>query len=182
MDLHDFKNGKMYFDEELSEEATVLLEMAASSYASSNTEPFLLKAFFLQPKSLTVIVALYRYYFYQHKYKDALTAAHWAMQMAAERIELTEYWQKLTLQILGYSAMRSMEMVRFYLLALKGAGYLNLRLGAYQEGLNMLEKVVELDSEDRLGAKVLLDTFRNELHEQESLVDGARSSPGRSLF
>jgi tetratricopeptide (TPR) repeat protein len=174
MDLHDFNKGKMYFDEDLAAEAGLLLEMAASSYALASTEPFLLKAYFLEPKSLTVIVAIYRYYFYEHKHKDALKAAHRAMEVAAEKIELTECWQKLNIKILGYSAMRSMETVRFYLLALKGAGYLNLRLGEYDEGISMLEKVAELDSEDRLGAKALLETINNELRGDQIEMDEAQ--------
>ena len=51
-----------------------------------------------------------------------------------------------------------MTLVRFYLLALKGAGELNLRLGNMDLGIQMLEKVVELDSEDRLGVTALLNT------------------------
>jgi len=156
VDLHDFNNSKMYFDEELPEETAMLLEMAASNYANNSTECLLLKAYFQQPESLTVIVALYRYYFYQHKLKDAMTAANAAMQVAAKRIELHESWQQLTVKKIGYAAMRSMEMLRFYLLALKGAGYLNLRMGAHKEGIRMLEKVLELDHKDRLGAKALL--------------------------
>ena len=176
MDLHDFNNGKMYFEEDLSPEASLLLEMAASNYALNRTEPFLLKAYFLEPKSLTVIVALYRYYFYQHKHKDALRAAHRAMSLAADQTELSVPWQELTIKILGYSAMRSMALVRFYLLALKGAGYLNLRMGEWEEGIRMLEKVSELDQEDRLGAKSLLDTVRNEWRENQQSVKEARTN------
>lgn len=171
MDLQDYKSGKMYFDEYLSADAALLLEMASSDYAHSSTEPFLLKACFLEPKSLTVIVALYRYYFYQHKYKDALVAAFRAMQVAAERVELEDSWQKLNIKALGYSAMRSMELVRFYLLALKSAGYLNLRLGAHEEGVSMLEKVVELDKDDRLGALALLKTVKEAQQEDLSSLE-----------
>jgi hypothetical protein len=39
---------------------------------------------------------------------------------------------------------------------LKAAGYINLRLGRLEQGRTMLEKLVELDSHDRLGGKALL--------------------------
>jgi hypothetical protein len=50
-----------------------------------------------------------------------------------------------------------MTIVRFYLLALKGAAYLELRLGKEDNAVLRLKKILELDSEDRLGAKVLLN-------------------------
>jgi hypothetical protein len=50
-------------------------------------------------------------------------------------------------------------MVRFYLLALKGAAYLNFRMGKIDEGVRMLNKVIELDSNDRLGAKALMQAI-----------------------
>jgi hypothetical protein len=46
--------------------------------------------------------------------------------------------------------------LRFYLLALKGAAYLNLRLDKLAQGRAMLEKLIRLDPEDRLGAAALL--------------------------
>jgi hypothetical protein len=49
------------------------------------------------------------------------------------------------------------------MLALKGAGYLQLRLGDYETALARLEKVSELDSNDRLGAKALIDVAREAL-------------------
>jgi len=51
----------------------------------------------------------------------------------------------------------SMGMVRFYLLGLKAAGYLNLRLQKWQTAIDMLLKVSELDQADRLGAAALLE-------------------------
>ena len=44
---------------------------------------------------------------------------------------------------------------------LKGAGYLNLRLGDIDTGVAMLSKVIELDAEDRLGAVALLKTVED---------------------
>jgi hypothetical protein len=57
--------------------------------------------------------------------------------------------------------MQSMTLVRFYLLLLKGAGYLNLRLGKIDKGKTILEKVVELDTQDRLGALALLNVVES---------------------
>ena len=75
MDLHEFKGGKMYFEESLSDVVKELLDGAADAYGEGDAEKPLLKAFYLSPHSLTVLVALYRYYYYQHRYEDALAAA-----------------------------------------------------------------------------------------------------------
>ncbi len=90
--------------------------------------------------------------------KEALTAAFVAMELAAKKSNFFLPWQDMNISQIGYGVMESMTMVRFYLLALKGAGYLNLRLDNLDEGIAMLEKVLELDKEDRLGAGLLLST------------------------
>jgi tetratricopeptide (TPR) repeat protein len=65
--------------------------------------------------------------------------------------------------------MISMTMIRFYMLALKGAGYLELRLGRYESALERLEKVAELDAKDRLGSQALLTVVRNALSQESGV-------------
>jgi hypothetical protein len=57
--------------------------------------------------------------------------------------------------------------MRFYLMALKGAGYLLLRSGDIRAGLARLEKVTELDTDDRLGVRALVQVARRELQRQD---------------
>lgn len=54
------------------------------------------------------------------------------------------------------------------MLALKGTGYLQLRLGVYDEAISMLQKVAECDHEDRLGAAALLEVALAEVNQQVS--------------
>ena len=158
MDLHDFSGGEMYFDEKLSERVMNLIDSASDAYAEGNAEMPLLKAYYLEPSSLTVLVSLYRFYYYQHRYEDALICADKAMSIAAQTLQMDVPWQELNMDTLAYGLMNSMTLVRFYLMTLKGAGYLNLRLDNIEVGVEMLEKVMELDKEDRLGTGYLLDT------------------------
>lgn len=58
-----------------------------------------------------------------------------------------------------------MPVVRFYLLALKGASYLELRLGRHADALQRLEKLVEVDEKDRLGGQALIDVTKECLPE-----------------
>ena len=157
MDLLDFTEHSLYFDEPLAEQARVLIEQAAKQYADSDVEPLLLQAYDMAPDHLMVLVALYRYYYYQHRLEDALRMSQQALAVSAHRLQFPQHWQQLTNDHLGVGALVSMGMVRFYLLALKAAGYLNLRLQNWKPAIEMLTKVTQMDEADRLGCAALLE-------------------------
>lgn len=156
MDLQDFESQVMYFDLEMSEDVEHLLRLGAETYADGDAEGYLLQAYSLAPDNLTVLVALYRFYYYQHRYRDALMIADRAMEVVAPIIGFPSRWHEVDFNDLAVGLLESFTMVRFYLLALKGAAYLNFRLGNVRDGVRMLNKVIELDSSDRLGARALL--------------------------
>lgn len=157
MDLQDFEGQDMYFDLPMSAEVDQLVNEAAESYGNGDAENKLLQAYELAPKNLSLLVAMYRFYYYQHRWKDALHIADLAMEASGELLDMTTHWTRLTPEHLGQPALRSMGLLRFYFLALKGAGYLCLRMDDREAALERLKKVVELDPQDRLGASFLLD-------------------------
>lgn len=159
MDLQDFDGEMLYFDAPEPARVTELLQLASQHYSDGTAETYLQKAYALAPDNLTVLVGLYRFYYYQHRYVDALDIAHIAMHTIAPQIEFPPHWSELDMNALGLGVLHSMGLVRFYLLALKGAGYLNLRLNCFEEGIAMLRKVRDLDAADRLGVKLLLDVL-----------------------
>jgi hypothetical protein len=163
MDLMDFDQATLYFDDPISPEVERLIAQAGAGYGSDETENLLLRAYFLAPTQLVVLVALYRYYFYQHRLDDALIVADRTLEAAGSRLNFPEAWQQLHPEHLGYAAMRSIGLLRFYLMVLKAAGYINLRLGRTAAGEAMLKKLIEMDSHDRLGGKSLLDVYQNAL-------------------
>jgi hypothetical protein len=167
MDLLDFEAESLYFEDQLPEEVAGLLEAAASAYGDESAEQQLLRAYFLEPEHLTVLVALYRYYYYQHRYPDAFLVAERAMDISARQLELRCTWQQLTLERLGVGVAKSMTLTRFFLMALKGSGYLQLRMGDTRSGLARLEKVAELDVDDRMGVRTLVEIARRELRREE---------------
>jgi tetratricopeptide (TPR) repeat protein len=162
MDLIDFDQADLYFDEPISAEVEELIETAAQSYGTEEAEAALLSAHALGPQQLAVLVALYRYYFYQHRLEDALLVGESALAVTGQRLKFPEDWQYLNADHVGAGVMRSMGLLRFYLMVLKAIGYVHLRLGHYVTGIAMLEKLVELDSHDRLGCKALLEVVRTE--------------------
>jgi len=156
MDLQDFEGQDMYFDMPMSAEVERLINEASEQYGNGDAESRLLRAYVLAPKNLSLLVAMYRFYYYQHRWHDALYIADQAMKVSAEMLEMTAHWRLLTPAHLGTPAMRSMGLLRFYFLALKGAGYLCLRMDDREGAIERLQKVVELDPQDRLGATFLL--------------------------
>ena len=166
MDMLDFEGESLYFDEPLPLEVRRCLDDAAGHYGEGMAEQQLMRANFLAPEHPMVLVALYRYFYYQHRYEDALTVAERVLCVFAKRLELPIDWRHLDEHCLGSGVMVSMTMIRFYMLALKGAGYLELRLGRYESAIARLQKVAELDSRDRLGASALIDVA-NEALESE---------------
>jgi len=168
MDLQDFDSDTLYYDEPLAPEVAARLDAAAEQYGQGTAEQPLLEAQALAPEDLTVLVALYRFYYYQHRYQEALGVAHRALDVVAPRLLLPASWTEVDAAHLGVAAGRSIGLLRFYLLALKGAGYLSLRLGRFEQGKAMLVKVVELDTDNRLGARLLLDVLAE--HSAEILI------------
>lgn len=166
MDLLDFEpgaRGTQYFDEPLDVRAESLIEQAAQTYGSPEAEDKLRQAEAIAPEHLSVLVALYRYYFYGHRYGAALAIASQAMSVVARRLNFAADWAAVDADDIVHATIGRAELARFYLHALKGAGYLHLRLGDVEEGLKRLDHVAALDPKDRIGAKALADVVRQTL-------------------
>lgn len=157
MDFLDFEAGQLYFDESIDPRAEAAIEEAADLYGEDEAEVLLLRAYFIEPEHPLVLVALYRYFYYQHRFTDALKVAERVIKVFACRLGLPEDWSALDRKSFENSVLVSMTMLRFYMLALKGAGYLELRLGQYEQALQRLRKVTEFDDGDRMGAQALID-------------------------
>jgi tetratricopeptide (TPR) repeat protein len=155
VDFLDFEGQDLYFDAPLSTEVAELLEQAAECYPSEESESFLMRGYFIEPEHLTVLVALYRYFYYQHRYQDALLVSDRALKVSGRLLGFRMDWSELPLTELGSGVMVSMGLIRFYLLALKASGYLLLRLGDYEQASRRLDKLAELDSTDQFDSAFL---------------------------
>ncbi|UCV05167.1 hypothetical protein [Dechloromonas denitrificans] len=170
MDLLDFSDCKLYFEDALPAEAERLIAQAASEYGEPAAELSLLRAHMHAPENLSVLVGIYRYYFYQHRLEDALIVAERAMQLSGRHLGLPTDWNQLDETRLGSAAANSFGLLRFYLLALKAASVVLLRLGRIAASRARLIKLASLDSRDQLGAAKLLevvDEFQQQTDEPE---------------
>jgi len=85
--------------------------------------------------------------------------ARLCLEKAARENNLAENWQDVRA---GDALFDRYEEIapRFFLFTLKGYAYLQLRLGNLDEGLVAVQKLLELDPSDKIGAKVLLDVIQ----------------------
>ncbi|MBI2306940.1 MAG: hypothetical protein HYU78_06515 [Rhodocyclales bacterium] len=154
MDLLDFDDCQLYFEEALPEAAEALLAAAADDRERAETA--LLRAHLLAPEHLTVLVGLYRHYFSRRRHDDALAVAERALALSGRQLGLPPDWRLLDESCVGHAAASAFGRLRFHLLALKAVGVVLLRLGEVDAARERLRKLAELDSHDRLGAARLL--------------------------
>jgi hypothetical protein len=157
MDLLDFEAQGLYFEEPDVAGVQEMIAIAAENYATGDAELPLLKAYFLAPESLNVLVALNRFYYYQHRLKDALNATVKALAVIRPLIDFPEDWRDLQQSHINDAPANSLTQVRLYLFTLKAIGFLNMRLDCLDVSQGIFEKLVGLDSKDRIGAKGLLE-------------------------
>ena len=167
MDLLDFNAEDLYFDQPLEPEVDGLLAAAAEDYGVGNSELPLLRAYFIQPQSLTVLVALYRYFYYQHRLTEAMYVAERVLEVVGTQLDLSLDWRDLSVADLGGTG-QSITLVRFFLFALKGAGYLELRLGRPADAMARFDKILAIDTADRLGVAELRELAQSALAKADS--------------
>jgi tetratricopeptide (TPR) repeat protein len=177
MDLLDFSDCKLYFEDPLPPQAEALIARAAAEYGDPEAELSLLRAHLLAPDNLTVLVGLYRYYFYQHRLDDALQVAERAMALSGRHLGLPNDWNLIDETRLGSAAANSFGLLRFYLLALKAASVVLLRLGRIDASRARLSKLAALDSRDQLGAGKLLEVVDAFQGADEATENSTDSTP-----
>ena len=157
MDLLDFEAQGLYFENQDAPEVENMIATAAENYASGEAELPLLRAYFLAPHSLNVLVALNRFYYYQHRLEDALAATLKALAVIRPLIDFPEDWRELKPHHISETPANLLTQVRLYLFTLKAIGFLNMRLELLDVSKSIFEKLVDLDDKDRIGAKGLLE-------------------------
>ncbi len=163
MDFLDFEGEKLYFDDPVSPEVALLLDQASEAGRGDDAEAPLLRAYFLEPTHLTVLVALYRFYYYKQRYEEALMVADRTLDIAGRQLGLPSDWRHLSMNQLGHGVLVSMGLTRFYLYALKASGFMLLRMSRLTEALERLEKLSEVDPSDQFGAGPLIDLAQSAL-------------------
>lgn len=136
-----------------------LWEAGLSYHLDDVAEQHLRQAQELAPGHAAVLIGLYRFYFYKGRLADALAVARLCLEKAAQDNELAADWQDVAPGDADFSRYEA-ALPRFYLFTLKGYAYLQMRLGHLAEGRAAVDKLLELDPSDKIGARVLLEVLQ----------------------
>lgn len=132
---------------------------AGLSYQQDEVAEFHLRqAEAIAPGHAAVLIGLYRFYFYKGRLRECLEVARQCLAKAQRETNLPADWRDVSAQDADFTRYDRL-MPRFFLFTLKGYAYLNLRLGALDEGRAAVLKLLELDPADKIGAKLLLDVL-----------------------
>jgi tetratricopeptide (TPR) repeat protein len=157
MDLLQFDARDLYFETEDSEDVQNLVRSASELYGSGSAELPLLQAYLRAPESLNVLVALNRFYYYQHRLAEALLIAEKALALIRRDVGFPEDWRQLETQHISAAPRERLTRIRLYLFTLKSIGFLHMRMKNLALSRGIFERLVMLDDKDRIGAKALLE-------------------------
>jgi len=151
--------SRSYYGGVLPAAAERELHCAARAYLDdARAELHLRRALAIAPDEILVHLGLYKFYFYKGRLAEAIEVAQNCLRMSAEELGLALDWRRVSPGDAPFDSFDDAR-ARFYLFVLKAYGYLQLRLGQYDDGRSVLHKITELDPGDRIQVKPLLDVF-----------------------
>ncbi|MGY6274768.1 hypothetical protein [Methylomonas sp. MgM2] len=148
---------RVLFSPNLPPEVNRLLQMAV---AASHSEKPMAEKLFKQaqetdPACLQTYFALYKFYFYQGRLREAEREVLAALAEAARQGGFPSDYRLLVQQRKDRD-MYAGEEALFYLYSLKALAFINLRLEQMAEAKDILAGIALLDPEDRSGASVIM--------------------------
>ncbi len=147
--------NRRYYGGDLPADAERALHAAGLAWHdAAAAEGHILDALALAPGHLAVHLGAYRFYFYRHRLAEALPHARTCLADALRRSQLPADWRDVRADDAAFSALEPGP--RLVLFALLATGYVLARLGREAESRAVLDKVAELDPEDRMSARRLL--------------------------
>jgi tetratricopeptide (TPR) repeat protein len=147
----------------LPPEAEAHLRLAGQNYHCDEVaQAHLQAAWDMAPGHAAVYIGRYRYFFYKNRLPEALAVCTECLAKAAVDNGMAPDWREAKPTDADFSSFGAL-LPRFFLFTLKGYAYLQMRLGALEEGRTAAEKLLELDPTDKVGAKVLLTVLQRQI-------------------
>lgn len=144
-----------------------MVQQAIESYTDSVLAERLFRQALAQaPDEMEIYVAFYKFYFYQKRLAQAETIALQTLRKVSALTGLPDDWRKLAADDAGWSDPDS--PVRYYLYTMKALAFIALRREDVTLAQSILDKLAELDPQDRVGGSVIMD-----LAQRMSEVDDA---------
>lgn len=142
------------FGGETAPEVSELLARAMQSYADTQlAETLLWQAHRKAPDALPVYYSLYKFYFYKRDLENAELSARMALQAAARAGGFDADMHALQADTADWTDYAN--PAHFYLFSLKALAFILLRRGERDEAAAIIDKLIELDPHDSVGASVV---------------------------
>lgn len=124
----------------------------------AEAERRLAEACALAPQHMAVLIAHYRYHLYKHHFEQAERYAAECLRRVTVELSLPLDPRQVRPDQVDLSS--SDARVRFWLFGLQAYGYVLLRCGRRQEGIETLEQLARLDVADQTKTKSLLGVIQ----------------------
>lgn len=131
-----------------------MVQQAIASYEDMPVAEHLFKqALELAPNEMEIYVAYYKFYFYQKHLIEAEWVARQTLYKVAELTGLPADWRRFNSEFARWTNPDS--PVRYYLYTMKALGFIALRRERLSLAHEILDKLLELDPDDRVGGSVI---------------------------
>lgn len=131
-----------------------IVQRAIASYEDKPLAEQLFKqALQLAPDEMEIYVAFYKFYFYQKYLPEAEQIAQQTLHKISEMTGLPEDWRRLKSEFVHWANPDS--PIRYFLYTMKALGFIALRQEKLILAHEILDKLTELDPDDRVGGSVV---------------------------
>jgi tetratricopeptide (TPR) repeat protein len=152
--MEPLAHSRPLFGGETAPEVSELLARAMQSYADTQlAETLLWQAHSKAPDALPVYYSLYKFYFYKRDLENAELTARMALQAAARAGGFDADMMALHSDSADWEDYAN--PAHFYLFSLKALAFILLRRGVSEEATLIVDKLIELDPHDSVGASVV---------------------------
>ena len=154
--VHQLIGREVHFGFGIKPEVDIHLQKAASLVASREKSLQALKqAERAAPDQLEVLVALFKFHFYQGETEAAETLVLKTLEAASQQGGFCRDWRRLTAQSTDWHDPRAPG--RLYLYSLKALAFIRLRQNAQDAAESILNTLARLDPQNQVGADVIRD-------------------------
>jgi len=154
--VHPFQRDEVHFGFDIAPGVNAHLQRAATlvTYREDSLQA-LNDAYRAAPDQLEVLVALFKFHFYQGDTERAESLVFEALDKASRQGGFDADWRRLTPDCADWSDPRGAG--RFYLYSLKALAFIRLRQDAAEQAAVILDTMAFLDPGDLVGTNVIRD-------------------------
>ncbi len=157
---------RRYYGGDLPAEAERALHAAGLVWEDEQAcEVQIRHALSVAPNHIATNFGAFRFYYYRHRLKETLPHLEIWLREAIRRNGLPENWREVTPAHADFTHFDGEP--RAFLFALRGYGFVLARLKRFEEGREALAKVAELDPDDHMRARRILQTIDEHVEDED---------------